>query len=340
MSAVPAPAAVAGVEVRREVVPPWPFRLPRGGMDGVLRRHGQVLERLLHVDGEPAVVRVAQPSATRVVLGARAAREDLAEEAIARMRFALGVDDDLRPFHDRFRDDPLIGASVRRRPWLRIRRRPEPFEALAWAVTEQLIETVRAFAIQRRIVRALGPTALGWDGATVLRDVPSPAAIAGCAPALLESFDLAASRSLALCRAAREVARGRVDLRDPDHERGWRRLTAIPGIGQWTVDVLALHGQGRLDVIPAGDLGYLKWIGRVQSGGDPKAVGEEADVRALFARYDGWAGLAGAHALVDASPAANVSAGPQIPPPGRNSLVSAVGSAGRSSRSLSSIQRP
>ena len=50
------------------------------------------------------------------------------------MRFALGLDHDLAEFHARFRRDPLIGPVIRRRPWLRPRRRPEPFEALAWAI--------------------------------------------------------------------------------------------------------------------------------------------------------------------------------------------------------------
>ena len=56
-----------------------------------------MLERLLHVDGEPVLVQVAQPAPDLVVFGARAERRDLAEEAIGRMRFAIGVDDDLRP---------------------------------------------------------------------------------------------------------------------------------------------------------------------------------------------------------------------------------------------------
>ena len=85
----------------------------------------------------------------------------------------------------------------------------------------------------------------------------SPAAevVAAQAPARLQAFDLSGGRALSLIRAAREVARGRVDLEDPDHGRGWRRLRAIPGIGSWTVEMLALTGQGRLDQIPAGDLG-------------------------------------------------------------------------------------
>ena len=88
-------------------------------MDGVLRRHGRVLERLLHHEDEPVVVRIAQSAPDRVLFGARAATREAAEHGIARMRFALGVDDDLEAFRRRFLRDPLIGPSVRRRPWLR-----------------------------------------------------------------------------------------------------------------------------------------------------------------------------------------------------------------------------
>lgn len=285
------------VEVRVEVVPRWPFRLPaRNGDDGVLRCRGGVLERLLHLDGYPVIARVAQTSERSVLFGACAPDRASARAAIARMRFALGIDDDLRPFWDLYRDDPLIGPSLRRRPWLRVTRRPVAFEALAWAICEQLIQTTQACRIERRIVRALGPRC----ERTGLRDVPAAAAIAGCSPARLESFELAGRRAIALVRVAREVARGRIDLEAPaggDQERHWRRLLAIPNIGRWTVEMTALHGQGRYDVIPAGDLGFLKALGHARSGGNPAARAEEAEVRALFERFGEWRGLAGWHAL-------------------------------------------
>jgi 3-methyladenine DNA glycosylase/8-oxoguanine DNA glycosylase len=214
------------------------------------------------------------------------------------MRFALGVDEDPRPFARRFAKDPLIGRSVRRRPWLRVGRRPDPFEALVLAICEQLIEYERAAAIERRVVAALGRRWVGWDGAhSTLADMPDPARLAGTPPALLQSFDLAGCRAITLVKAAREVARGRVDLHDDSHESSWRRLRAIPGIGPWTVERLALHGQGRHDQIPAGDLGLLRFAGRVLSGGDPEAFAEESQVRELFAPYGEWAGLAAAHAI-------------------------------------------
>ncbi len=174
---------------------------------------------------------------------------------------------------------------------------PGAFEALAWAVCEQLIEYERAAAIERRLLGALGRRWVGWDGtASPLRDLPAPAELAATAPARLQSFDLAGVRAITLVRAAREVARGRVDLHSADHERGWRRLRAIPGIGSWTVEMLALQGQGRHDQLPAADVGLLKLVGRLLSGGDPHARAQEHQVRELFAPYEEWAGLAAVHA--------------------------------------------
>jgi 3-methyladenine DNA glycosylase/8-oxoguanine DNA glycosylase len=264
----------------------------------MLRHRGGTLERLLHLHEEPVVVRVAQASGGEVIFEARAATRDAAAYGIERMRFALAVDDDVRPFVRRFVRDPLIGRSLRRRPWLRAGRRPEPFEALAWAICEQLIDYERAAAIERRMVAALGRRWLAGDGGDGgLRDLPAVSVLAGTAPARLQSFDLGASRALALVGAAREVAHGRIDLHSAEHETGWRRLRAIPGIGSWTVEMLALHGQGRNDQVPAGDLGLLKLAGRLLSGGDPRAVAQEYQVRELFAPYGEWAGLAAVHLL-------------------------------------------
>jgi 3-methyladenine DNA glycosylase/8-oxoguanine DNA glycosylase len=277
-----------------EVRPVWAFRLPRrGGLDGLTRVRGGVLHRLLHSGDGPVVVRVAQLAPDRVLFGAQAGDREAAAWGIERMRLALGVDRDLRPFFERFRSDPLIGAAVRADPALRITGRPDPFEALLWAIAEQLIEFERACRIERRLIARLGRRCL----ATGLRDAPTARRISEQAPALLESFDLTESRALAMVRAARAVASGQVDLVGPDHERGWRRLRSIRGIGSWTVQRLALTGQGRLDQLPAGDLAFRKLVGRLRSGGDPWARASEEEVEEFFAPYAPWAGLAGAYAL-------------------------------------------
>ncbi|MBO0768601.1 MAG: hypothetical protein J2O48_07950, partial [Solirubrobacterales bacterium] len=102
-------------------------------------------------------------------------------------------------------------------------------------------------------------------------------------------------RAVALVKVAREVAAGRVDLAAPGPD--WERLARIPEIGSWTLEMTALTGCGRLDQLPAGDLGFIKLVGRLASGGDPKARASEQEVRDLFARFGRWRGLAGAYAL-------------------------------------------
>jgi DNA-3-methyladenine glycosylase II len=177
---------------------------------------------------------------------------------------------------------------IARRPWLRPRRRPEPFEALAWAICEQLIDSERAVAIQRRLVAHYGRR----SACGTLRDVPAAALLAGRAPAELEACGLAAKRALAMVKVAREVAAGRADL--TRHETAWRRLRTISSIGAWTLEKLAFEGQGRDDQLPAGDLAYVKLVGRL-AGLGRRAT--EDEVRLFFAPYEPYAGLAGLYAL-------------------------------------------
>ena len=293
-------------ELRVEVAPPWPFRLAGGSANGLTRRRGASVQRLLHRGDRPVHVAVIQPAPGRVIFGARAASEPDAMWGIRRMRFATGVDDDLRPFYDAFRDDPVIGRAVRSAPHVRLRRTPVPWEALLAAVCEQLIEIERAIQIQRRLIARHGVRC----DRTGLRDLPAPAAVAALAPAELAAFDLAPARALTLRRAAADVAAGRIDLLADDPMPGWRRLRAIPGIGPWTLEVLAGFGQGHYDRVAAGDLGLLKLVGRITTG-NPRARATEEEVRAFFAPYGDWKALAGAH-LVRAAGAGLLSLDPPI----------------------------
>src|SRR5438874_94178 len=64
------------VEIRIEVEPGWAFHMPVGGTaDGLSRRRNGVRERLLHLEGRAAVVRVAQTAVDHVLFGAQAPDE-------------------------------------------------------------------------------------------------------------------------------------------------------------------------------------------------------------------------------------------------------------------------
>src|SRR5437899_1161166 len=101
------------------------------------------------------------------------------------------------------------------------------------------------------------------------------------------------ARSRALIEASRGVARGHIDLTRCADSR--RRLLRIRGIGPWTVEKLGLHGQGDDDQLPAGDLAYIKLVGRLADLGRRAEVEE---VREFFAPYEPFRALAGIYLLV------------------------------------------
>jgi 3-methyladenine DNA glycosylase/8-oxoguanine DNA glycosylase len=303
-------AGVLEVEVR----PPWPYRIPRrGAPDGVLRARDGVLTRFIHAHGEPVVVHAWQRRDGTVAFRAVAAADEVdraaLELAIERMRFALGVNEDFSDLFAKFKRDPVLGPALRRRPWSRPRRRPWPWEALAWAITSQLIEASRAAAIQRRLVRSWGGR-LEWTGhgGPLLREVPTAAEIADRAPAELAAADLSPGRALAMIACAREVATGRVEPADPD---GDRRLLAIREIGPWTMQCLGFAGRGDPDSLPAGDLAYVKLVGRMAGLRRRATVEEVEDYFERFAPYRGLAGhfmLLQYHLAIPAGPPLRLAA--------------------------------
>ncbi|MCB0862600.1 MAG: DNA-3-methyladenine glycosylase 2 family protein [Solirubrobacterales bacterium] len=291
------------------------------GGDLVFRLRGPWLERLLVVEGQAMIVRVregrrgefvfaAEPVDPALLEGPGAAGlsgagEEALEEGIARLRFSLGIDDDLAGFRNAFRDDPLLGRTLngglRRRPM----RRPVAWEALLWAITEQLIEYRRAARIQRQMIARFGirfspgvsvsssgtdwrlPRSPRGRQGPGLATVPSPEAIAGAAPAELEACGLSARRAVAMVKVAREVASKRVDPADP---AGDARLLAIPEIGPWSIACLALRGRGEPDALLAGDLAQVKLVGFLEGLG---RLAEVPEVEEFYRRYAPWRGLAG-----------------------------------------------
>jgi 3-methyladenine DNA glycosylase/8-oxoguanine DNA glycosylase len=285
------------------------------GASPIRVRAWQTREGYVHIRAEPIdpvlVDHPIEPDTAEI----RPAGEAELGIAIERIRFSLAVEEKMDEFYDAFKRDPLLGPTIHHKPWVRPRRRAWPWEALCWAITEQLIQVSRAAEIQRRIVRRWGPSFLPDQPAPSrrrrawpLRDVPSPEVIEGRAPAELASMDLSPSRSVAMVHCAREVARGRAELSDPDADR---RLLAIPEIGPWTLQCLAYHGRGDPDSLPAGDLAYVKLVGHLEGLGRRATVEEVEEYFAPYAPFRGLAGtfaLAGWHKAVRSGPPARLAA--------------------------------
>ena len=115
------------------------------------------------------------------------------EEGLELLRFCLALDADTTEFTQRFRNDPLLGLSIRRLHGLRPLRRPTVAAALLRAICGQLIEARRAFAIERAILRAIGEPA------------PRRRRSAALSPAQLRKLGLATHRASTLVRVCRSL---------------------------------------------------------------------------------------------------------------------------------------
>ena len=163
VSAPQGPGAPAGACLEAEVRPPWPYRLPGGGGgDAVMRVRGGVVSRLLHVDGEPIVVRAWQRRDGRVAFRRGRARAPARRASSSRWRSTgcasrSASTTTTASSTTRFRSDRLLGTrDPARTAGTGPRRRPWAWEALAWSIIKQLIESSRAAEIQRRMVLRWG----------------------------------------------------------------------------------------------------------------------------------------------------------------------------------------
>ncbi|HKP17645.1 MAG TPA: hypothetical protein VJT84_04140, partial [Gaiellaceae bacterium] len=106
------------------------------------------------------------------------------EEALAELRFCLGLDDDHSAFVLRFGRDPLLGRAVRMLRGLRPLRTATVAHALLRALCGQLILASEARAMERRIVRA------ATERRERLHAPPSTADLARFSPAELRRLGL------------------------------------------------------------------------------------------------------------------------------------------------------
>ncbi len=170
--------------------------------------------------------------------------------------------------------DPLIGPLVRLRPGLRIPGAWEPFECAVRAVLGQQVSVAAGRTLATRLAAQAGTVLrVAADGLTHL--FPTAAQVAA---ANLDGLGMTRSRAATLHALARAVTERRIDF-SAAPETVIAALTALPGIGPWTAQYVALRALGEPDALPAGDL----VLRRVAAGAE-RPLG----VRELEARARAW----------------------------------------------------
>jgi AraC family transcriptional regulator of adaptative response / DNA-3-methyladenine glycosylase II len=172
--------------------------------------------------------------------------------AISRCRRLLDLDADPVAVDDLLRNDPALTPLVDKAPGRRVPRTVDAAEFAVRAVLGQQVSTAAARTHAGRLAAAYGEQV--DDPAGGLRRLfPSTAALAGADPAALA---VPRSRRESFAALAGALADGRIDLSaGGDWQEARRRLTALPGIGPWTVETIAMRALGDPDAFPATDLG-------------------------------------------------------------------------------------
>ncbi len=213
--------------------------------------------------------------------------------AVQRCRRLFDLDADPVAVTALLESDPLLAPLAGKHPGLRVPGHVDGFELLVRAIVGQQVSVAGARTVLGRITAALGNPRVVPDGDLTVH-FPGPRAIAA---APLEMFPMPRARAETVQRVAAAVASGEL-LVDPGADREALRasLLAIPGIGPWTVEYVALRALGDPDAFLPTDLGVRHALEHLGAPGDTRSARERAESWRPWRSYalmHLWASLAG-----------------------------------------------
>jgi AraC family transcriptional regulator of adaptative response / DNA-3-methyladenine glycosylase II len=229
--------------------------------------------------------------------------------AVSRCRQLLDLDADPAGILEALRDEPLLGPLVVAQPGRRVPGAADGFELAVRAVIGQQVSVSGARTIAGRLVAAAGDAIPTSDGITHL--FPMPTAVIELAKRDPAVFSMPTGRRNALVALARAVESGDVVI-DPGADPAELRasLVALPGIGPWTAEYVAMRALRDPDAFMPTDLGIKR---AVRAMGLPD---DQATLDVLTAGWRPWRSYAMVHlwGMPDAQiPAAKAAKDP-VPP--------------------------
>ncbi len=187
--------------------------------------------------------------------------------AIARCRRLLDLDADPVAVDDQLRADPLLAPVVDRAPGRRVPGTVDAAEFAVRALLGQQVSTAAARTHAARLVTAVGDPV---EDVGLTHLFPTPRALAELDPAVLA---VPASRRTAFRALVTALADGSLDLGvGADWDKARADLLALPGIGPWTVEVVAMRALGDPDAFIPTDLGVRVAARTLGLPGTPAAL--------------------------------------------------------------------
>jgi AraC family transcriptional regulator, regulatory protein of adaptative response / DNA-3-methyladenine glycosylase II len=256
---------------------------------GVESVANDVYRRSIAIGDAFGVLGVALAGKNRVNVTVRFANMAALPTIIARVRrvFDLAADPDTIGAHLAL--DPTLAPLVAARPGLRVPGAWDGFELAVRAIFGQQITVPAATKLLGKLVLAHGmllpEETRGIDGLT--RVFPSPAQLAGADLQLgMPRARVAAVTSLAKALAADPA----IFSPGASLEAAITKLRALPGIGEWTAQYIAMRELREPDAFPADDIGLMRALA-VPDGCRPTS----SQLLALAERWRPWRAYAALH---------------------------------------------
>lgn len=253
---------------------------------GVERVDGHRYYRTVGIRGRSGWISV-QPASGKDVLRLEVSGSLTPElvAVLARVKHLFDLHANPIPIADHLRADSRLASPLERNPGLRVPGAFDGFELGLRAILGQQISVRAATTLAGRFARAFGePVATPHPELTHLS--PRPDRIAEAELAELTALGVTRSRAVSIQALAHAMADGALRLEPGvDVERTLARLIALPGIGDWTAQYIALRALRWPDAFPASDLALRQALGGISAD----------EVRTLSEPWRPWRAYAAMH---------------------------------------------
>ncbi len=259
----------------------WPAMLAffrARAIPGVEAVEGDRYRRTIDLHGSHGVVEVtAMRRRNALAATIRFADVRALPTIIGRIRNLFDLGSDSAAINAQLAEDPALAPLIAARPGLRVPGAWDPFELAMRAVLGQQITVTAARKLAGALAATHGePLSFGADG-TLTTVFPRPERIAAADLALpMPRARIATLRGI----AAALIADPKLFDGDGDLEAKLARLRALPGIGEWTAQYIAMRALREPDAFPAADIGLLRAM--------TDRNGERPTPAALLARAEAW----------------------------------------------------
>jgi AraC family transcriptional regulator of adaptative response / DNA-3-methyladenine glycosylase II len=158
-----------------------------------------------------------------------------------------------------------LGGLAERRPGMRIPGAFDGFEVAVRAILGQQVTVAAARTVASRLAAALGdPIRTPFSGLTTV--FPTASRVAEIPAGFIARLGMPVVRARTLVELARRVADGDLVLMPhTDIESALERLRALPGIGEWTAQYIAMRALAWPDAYPHTDHGVMKALGETNA---------------------------------------------------------------------------